>query len=122
MAKEREPVTQNLNTIGDDDILGQIVEGFAKSTFQSKPLDNKQINEIAEKTDFISRQPRKKRSKTKYKAQLNIKVREGIKPLFQEISAYLETFDNETFELALLALIEKKGTKEHLTQFKGLTK
>jgi hypothetical protein len=85
-------------------------------------LGKAEIKEIATQTGFISRQPRKKRSRTKYTAQLNIKVREGIKPLFQEIGAHLETFDNETFELALLALIEKEGTKEYLALFKEFTK
>ena len=112
MAKEREALNLD-DTIDLEELT------------QKRPLpklDKAEIKEIATQTGFISRQPRKKRSRTKYTAQLNIKVREGIKPLFQEIGAHLETFDNETFELALLALIEKEGTKEYLALFKELTK
>lgn len=113
MAKERE-------TLNLDDTID--LEELTGITSKPQYLDKAQIDKIAEKTGFTSRQPRPRRSRTKYKAQLNIKVREGIRPLFQEISSYLETFDNETFELALLALIEKKGTKEHLQHFKDLMK
>jgi hypothetical protein len=112
MAKEREALNLD-NTIDLEELT------------QKRPLPKlgkAEIKEIATQTGFISRQPRKKRSRTKYTAQLNIKVREGIKPLFQEIGAHLETFDNETFELALLALIEKEETKEYLALFKELKK
>ena|SRR5665647_1107572 len=113
MAKEREAL--NL-----DDTID--LEELTQKRPLPKHIGKAEIKEIATQTGFISRQPRKKRSRTKYTAQLNIRVREGIKPLFQEIGAHLETFDNETFELALLALIEKEGTKEYLALFKELTK
>ncbi|MFA5924366.1 MAG: hypothetical protein WC856_24255 [Methylococcaceae bacterium] len=113
MAKEREAL--NL-----DDTID--LEELTQKRPLPKHIGKAEIKEIATQTGFISRQPRKKRSRTKYTAQLNIKVREGIKPLFQEIGAHLETFDNETFELALLALIEKEGTKEYLALFKELAK
>ena len=113
MAKEREAL--NL-----DDTID--LEELTQKRPLPKHIGKAEIKEIATQTGFVSRQPRKKRSRTKYTAQLNIKVREGIKPLFQEIGAHLETFDNETFELALLALIEKEGTKEYLALFKELTK
>lgn len=114
MAKEREA----LNLLDDTIDLEELTQ---KPT-RPKQIGKAQLEKIAKQTGFISRQPRKKRSRTKYTAQLNIKVREGVKPLFQEIGEHLETFDNETFERAMLALIEKEGTKEHLTQFKELTK
>lgn len=114
MAKEREAL--NL----DDTIID--LEELTQKLPQPKHIDKAQLKKIAEQTGFTSRQPRKKRSRTKYKAQLNIKVREGVKTLFQEMGTHLETFDNETFERAILALIEKEGTKEYLTKFKELTK
>jgi len=122
MAKERESLMQDLHTTDDEEEPKVDIEDLVDPTPQAKHINKAQIDKIAQQTGFPSRQPRKKRSKTKYIAQLNIKVREGVRPLFQEISTYLETFDNETFELALLALIEKKGTKEHLQHFKELTK
>jgi len=113
MAKEREALDL-------DDTID--LEELAQKPSQPKHISKAEIKEIAAQTGFISRQPRKKRSRTKYTAQLNIKVREGVKPLFQEIGTHLETFDNETFERALLALIEKEGTKKYLARFKALTK
>ena len=86
----------------------------------TKQIDKAKLDKIAEETGFTSRLPRKKRSRTKYTAQINIKIKEGIKPLFQEIGEQLETFDNETFELAMLALIEKNGTKEQLKRLKEI--
>lgn len=117
MAKEREA----LNLFGDTS-EGIDLEELTQKPLKSKQMGKAQLEEIAKQTGFISRLPRKKRSRTKYTSQLNIKVREGVKPLFQEIGEHLETFDNETFERAMLALIEKEGTKEQLTRFKDLTK
>jgi len=113
MAKEREALN-----LSDDSID---LEELTQKPAQPKHIGKAQLEEIAKQTGFVSRHPRKKRSRTKYTAQLNIKVREGVRPLFQELGSYLETFDNETFERAILALIEKAGTKEHLTRFKELT-
>ena len=113
MAKEREA----LNLLDDSIDLEELTQKPAPP----KQIGKAQLEEIAKHTGFVSRQPRKKRSRTKYTAQLNIKVREGVRPLFQELGAHLETFDNETFERAMLALIEKEGTKEQLTRFKELT-
>lgn len=117
MAKEREAL--NLFSDVSDEID---LEELTQKPPKPKQIGKEQLEEIAKQTGFVSRLPRKKRSRTKYTAQLNIKVREGIKPLFQELGEHLETFDNETFERAILALIEKEGTKEQLTRFNGLTK
>lgn len=113
MAKEREAL--NLDDSIDLEELVQVKP-------EQRHIGKSQLEKIAEHTGFISRQPRKKRSRTKYTSQLNIKVRDGLKPLFQIIGTHLETFDNETFERAILALIEKEGTNEHLIRFKELTK
>ena len=117
MAKEREALNLFSDTSDGIDL-----EELTQKPVQPKHIGKAQLEEIAKKTGFISRLPRKKRSRTKYTSQLNIKIREGVKPLFQEIGEHLEIFDNETFERAMLALIEKEGTKEHLTRFKELTK
>ena len=117
MAKEREALNLFSDTSDGIDL-----EELTQKPPQPKHIGKAQLEEIAKKTGFISRLPRKKRSRTKYTAQLNIKVREGVKPLFQEIGEHLGIFDNETFERAMLALIEKEGTKEQLTRFKELTK
>jgi hypothetical protein len=111
MARERD-------SLGLDDTID--LEELTGTLPPPKQINKAKLEKIAEQTGFTSRQPRKKRSRTKYTAQINIKIREGVKPLFQEMSAHLEIFDSETFELAMLALIEKKGTKEQLKRFKEL--
>lgn len=120
MAKEREA----LNLFSDaSDISDEIdLEELTKKPSQPKQIGKAQLEEIAKQTGFVSRLPRKKRSRTKYTAQLNVKIREGVKPLFQELGGHLDIFDHETFERAMLALIEKEGTKEQLARFKELTK
>jgi hypothetical protein len=111
MARERD-------SLGLDDTID--LEELTGALPPSIHIDKAKLEKIAEQTGFTSRQPRKKRSRTKYTAQINIKIREGVKPLFQEMSTHLEIFDSETFEMAMLALIEKKGTKEQLKRFKEL--
>jgi hypothetical protein len=106
------------DSLGFDDTID--LEELTVKLTPPKQIDKAKLNKIAEQTGFINRQPRKKRSRTKYTAQINIKIREGIKQLFQEMGTHLETFDNETFELAMLALIEKSGTKEQLNRLKEL--
>lgn len=63
------------------------------------------------KHGFVSRQPviRPGRRRSPYTDQCNLKMRPGMRDVFQELSARMGFFDQETLEIALLALIEKEG-------------
>jgi len=106
----------------DDDLD---LSGFAPKQEKNRDrLDSKALETVAEQSGFISREPkrRKKRQRSPYQAQLNLKCRESIKIMFQELSERLDIYDHTTFEQALLALIEKQGYFDLETQFRKLTK
>ena len=69
------------------------------------------LEKEGEKYGFVSRQPNRRPAKKRspYIVQNNMKMRIGMKELFQEVSLRLGTYDQETLELALLSLIEKEG-------------
>lgn len=116
MSKER----ASLNL--DDDLD---LSGFApKQQKNAERLDPKTLETIAEQSGFVSRasKRRRKRQRSPYQAQLNLKCREGVKTLFQELGDRLEVHDHTTFEQALLALIEKQGYSDLEAQFRELTK
>lgn len=100
------------------------------SSFTPKPKgkaekpDIKALESVAEQSGFISREAkrRRKRQRSPYQAQLNLKCREGVKALFQELGDRLNVHDHTTFEQALLALIEKQGYSDLEARFKELTK
>ena len=75
---------------------------------------NNDIEEIGAELGFVRREVTKQRRKRKspYQAQANIKCREGIKELFQVIGDKLDVYDHTTFERAILALIEKEKLKD----------
>lgn len=108
----------------DDAIdIGEFTKGF-KPSKKPTPEQQKQLIEEGEKLGFVSRQPQKRRVKPKspYVVQNNFKTRHGMKELFQEIGARLEVFDQSTFELAILALLEKKGMTDLIEDYKKLVK
>lgn len=97
--------------------------------FNSEPIRpstglQEALEKEGEKFGFVSRQskrrPAKKRSP--YIVQNNLKMRVGMKEIFQEISLRLETYDQETLELALLSLIEKEGLDDLLPHYHELVK
>lgn len=45
-----------------------------------------------------------------------------MRELFQNLSEHLDVYDHTTFERAILALIEKEGTEEHLSMYKDIVK
>lgn len=117
MSKERTPLN-----LTDDDLD---LSGFApKEEKKRASLDPRTIEAIAEQSGFISHEGkrRRKRQRSPYQAQLNLKCREGIKSLFQELSDRLDFHDRTTFEQALLALIEKQGYSDLEARFRELTK
>lgn len=92
-------------------------------TSHPKPTQeqHKKIIKEAEKVNFVSREPRRRR-KSPYTAQFGGKCRVGMKSLFQEIGERLDCYDTETLELAILALIEKEKLDELKEKYEELTK
>lgn len=87
-----------------------------------RSFDNNLVEKVAEKSGFVSRQPRKRRRlESPYQYQCNLKTREGIKEIFQEIGMRKQIFDHSTFEKAVLALLEKEGMDDLISQFKRIT-
>ena len=88
-------------------------------------VDKKTIEKVAEESGFISRvnkTRRRKRQQSPFKNQLNLKCRDNMKELFQDIGEYLDVRDHTTFERAILALLEKEGTTELLQKYRDITK
>ncbi len=107
----------------DDDIVD--IEELAGQPQQIKHIDKEKLTQIAEQSGFISREPggrqRRRRKKSPFTDQQGIRLRPGMKDLFQDLGEYLNIMDHTTFERAILALAEKEGTKEHIQRFKELT-
>ena len=83
------------------------------------------VQQVARDSGFVSREappPRRRRKRSPYTAQIGIKARPAMRTLFQDLSAHLDVYDHTTFEQALLALIEKRGTGEHKKTFYSIVK
>jgi hypothetical protein len=117
MSKER----AHLNLDDDLDLSG--FEPKQKGRGEQKP-DMKVLQTVAEQAGFPSREPRRRRRRQRspYQAQLNLKCREDIKSLFHAIGDRMDLLDHTTFELALLALLEKQGYSDLIFQYKDITK
>jgi hypothetical protein len=122
MTKTRIPLN-----FDDDDILSMASQPLIKPK-----VTPEQIKEVANKSGFFSRQPqlqkvdhdianRRRRKISPYNAQLGIKVRPEIKEIFQNISDTLGIHDCSTFELAILALLEKGNYSQLLDKYKQIT-
>lgn len=116
MSKER----ARLNL--DDDLD---LSSFApKQKKERNRLDPKTLEAVAEQSGFISREAkgrRRKRRRSPYQTQLNLKCREAMKLLFQELGDRLDIHDHTTFERALLALIEKHSYTDLRAKFREIT-
>lgn len=122
MTKIRTPLN-----FDDDDILSMASQPLIKPK-----VTPEQIKEVANQSGFFSRQPqlqdivnditiRRRRKISPYNSQLGIKVRPEIKEIFQNISDTLGIHDCSTFELAILALIEKENYNQLLEKYKKVT-
>ncbi len=117
MGKER----AHLNL--DDDF--DVSEFHPTKKKENEEVDKKTIERVAEKSGFISRVNKARRRKipqSPFKNKLNLKCRDNMKELFQDIGEYLNTRDHTTFEHAILALLEKEGTPNLLQQYRDITK
>jgi len=117
MSKER----AHLNLDDDLDLSG--FEPKPKGRGGQKP-DMKTVQAVAEQSGFPSREPRRrrKRQRSPYQEQLNLKCREDIKLLFQTLGDRMDVHDYTTFELALLALLEKQGYSDLIGHYQDITK
>lgn len=116
MTKER----AHLNLDDNLDISGfQPVSKVKKSD-----IDTKAMEELAEHSGFVSRKhksQRRKKPQSPFKNQLNLKCRDNMRELFQDIGERLGVHDHTTFEQALLALVEKNGYDDLLKRYKDIT-
>lgn len=88
-------------------------------------IDKNTIKKVAEESGFPSHEnkPRRRiRQQSSFKNQLNLKCRDNMKELFQDIGNYLDVRDHTTFERAILALLEKEGATELLQKYRNITK
>ena len=83
----------------------------------------KDLYQGGEKLGFGSRMPTKRRGRKKspYTIAKGVKIREGMPELFIELAEHLGLQDNQTFERAILALIEKEGTDALLQRYRNIT-
>jgi len=112
-----------------DDDLDEVDElGLGDFATQAPPrpkptVNPKVIRDVAEQSGFVSRQPQKmKRSRRRspYTIQTNFKTRPGMKDLIQQISERLDTYDQETLELAIGCLLEKNDMQDLLQQYRSI--
>ena len=102
----------------DDEIdLQSLINNKKNNDF----IDYKEIEKTAEESGFVKRlpkNPKKRRKKSPYVEQIGIKIRPLMKNIFQEIGEKLSIYDHTTFELAILALLEKENAQELMKQYK----
>ncbi len=85
--------------------------------------DIKTLEKVAEQSGFVSRKhksQRRKKPQSPYKNQLNLKCRDNMKELFQDLGERLGVHDHTTFEQALLSLIEKHGYEDLLQRYRDI--
>lgn len=90
---------------------------------RTQEIETKTLEKVAEQSGFVSRKhksQRRRRPQSPYKTQLNVKCREEMKDLFQDIGNELDFHDRTTFEQALLALIEKYELSELLKRYREI--
>lgn len=125
MAKQRASID-----LGGDDAPVDPVALAASSTHPKPAVDRETIQAVSDASGFASREPkpatpakrtrRSRRKESPYDYQKGIRMRSGIRDLFHELVDHLDLKDAETFERAVLALIEKEGTEEQLAEYHKL--
>ena len=107
-------------SVFDDDSQIDLEKLVGKGSTNKPPIDPEKVQEVASQSGFTSRQAKKRRVKRRspYTVQANLKTRLGMKELLQDLSDRLDKYDQETFELALLALMEKEGMTDLIERYK----
>lgn len=115
MAKERAHIDLS------DDL--DVSEFLPLKREKAQEVETKTLEKVAEQSGFVSRKhksQRRRKPQSPYKTQLNVKCREEMKELFQDIGNELDFHDRTTFEQALLAIIEKYELRELLKRYKEI--
>ncbi len=116
------PSTREVKHFIDDDIDLEDIISKPKTRKRSS-VERELIEEAAHVSNFPSREPVKKkiRKKSPYINQKNIKMRFGMSELLADLTKHLGfSSDQETIEVALGALIDKKGLTSIKEQYLNL--
>lgn len=110
----------------DEDFARELVEVISKPEPTKPTVNPKDIEAVARKSGFTNRQPpeptRRRRKKSPFTEQLGIKVRPGMKEIFQDLGEIIGGYDHTIFERAILALIkQEKGTEALAQRYEELT-
>lgn len=108
-----------------DDVSDADIEKLANTKREKPRIDKNTLNEVSEKSGFLSRQNKKRRrrgNKTAYTQQKNIRMRPGMNDLFVDVAEELGVKDYELFEMAFRAFLQKQKLKEFQDRFSELTK
>lgn len=104
-----------------DDLESIDISEIAQPKKKITNFEKAAIERVAEKSGFVKRSPsRRSRPKSSHVIQVNLKSREGVKEIFQDIGAQLGIFDHTTFERAIQALLEKEKLTNLLKEFKKI--
>ena len=106
----------------DDDLdISSLVRN--KKATLNRGNEAQAVKESAESSGFTSRPISKKRRKGRkspYTEQKGIKVRPEMKELFEDVADNLDFRDHTLFEMALLALLEKRKMREEVKRYKAI--
>lgn len=93
-----------------------------KTSSKKKDVPLEAIKKVSEQSGFVSREVKHRRTRPQspYLVQLNLKTKDGVKEIFQEIGARLGVFDQNTFERAITALLEKEKMVDLLREMEDL--
>lgn len=121
MSSKREDLKIDFDDLGLEEVINK---SSKKSSFSDK--EKKAIAEASEDAGFPSRQAkstgRRKRMKSPYTEQLGFKARPEVKAIFQELSDTMEIYDHTTFEMAVIALLEKCKKHEFIDKLNKIIK
>lgn len=111
--------------IDSDEVDIDLASLVTSSPARATTADSEKVKKSAEESGFVSRVSKKTRRRGKrspYVEQKNIKVRIGVSDLYIDIGEKLGVNDNEVFDLALQALLEKTKLKPELARLKEILK
>ena len=104
-----------------DDLEPVDISEIAQPKKKITNIEKAAIERVAEASGFIKRSAtRRTRPKSSHVIQVNLKSREGVKEIFQDIGGRLGVFDHTTFERAIQALLEKEKITDLLKEFKKI--
>lgn len=113
----------------DDEDLASEIADLASKPVKKPSINPETVEEAAKKSGFTNRKPgkdskqalpRRRRKKSPFTEQLGVKVRPGMREIFQDLGDKIGTYDHTTFERALLALIKEERAGELKARFDEL--